>query len=160
MAYYLKPSSSQPSRHTLDITVPPEDSGRTMQNWNLLVDPYSRICPWYHLYRIVFCYLATWHLLLSLMGRDGHFARESHSTWRHVSVLCRAVSLGTTSGSSSECLHLTWTKDERDPGAGRSSKRQEDGCSLWGQQQPGSKSGEQSWRYKLQLVNQQAVKQS
>ena len=55
------------------------------------------------------------------------------------------------------CLHLTWTKDEIDPGAGRPSKRQEDGCVLWAQQRLGGKSGEQSWRCKLQLVNQQTV---
>lgn len=69
-----------------------------------------------------------------------------------------AISLGTSSGSSAKCLHLTWTKDELDPGAGTPPpKRQQDGCVLWAQQQPGGKSGEQSWRWKSQLVNQQTV---
>lgn len=108
-----------------------------MQNWSLLVDPYSGNLSVISL--IQDCVLLFSHLALNASYK---LAKLNEKRW----TLCKriplhseaciyplqgAVSLGTSSGSSAKCLHLTWTKDEIDPGAGRPSKRQEDGCALW-----------------------------
>lgn len=146
MGYYLKSPSSQPSRRTLDIIVPPEDSGRTMQNWSLLVDSGNLSV----ISLIEDCVLLFSHLALSASYRLAKLNGKRQALCKRIpphlgACVCPlqgAVSLGTSSGSSAKCLHLTWTKDETDPGAGRPSKRQEDGCALWAQQQPGGKSGD------------------
>lgn len=123
MGYYLKSPSSQPSRHTLDITVPPEDSGRTMQNWSLLVDSGNlSVIP-----LIQDCVLLFSHLALSVLYKLAELNGKRRALCKRIpshteACICPlqgAVSLWTSSGSSAKCLHLIWTKDEIDAGAGR-----------------------------------------
>lgn len=126
---------------SLDLQMTPEGL------WSLLADPYSGNHQGSHSFRIVFSInpLGTrcLHQLAELSGKRGHFAGNPIADLPSAGCCLSWDKLWESRVSA-----LTWI----DPGAGRPSKRQEDGCAL------GAQPREERGRVmEPQLVNEQKV---